>query len=68
MPRRGLPETVRMRHDEHYVETLAASAGSPIGRIVPIEQIDPNPTQPRQMMGDLSELIASVTEKSIFGP
>ena len=27
MPRRGLPDTVRMRHDEHYVEALAASAG-----------------------------------------
>ena len=44
VPRRGLPETVRMRHDEHYVEALAASAGAPIGRMVPIEQIDPNPT------------------------
>ena len=68
MPRRGLPETVRMRHDEHYVEALTASAGAPIGRMVAIEQIDPNPTQPRQMMGDLSELIASVTEKGILEP
>ena len=33
-----------MRHDEHYVEELAASAGTPIGRMIPIEQIDPNPT------------------------
>ena len=24
MPRRGLPETIAMRHDEHYVEALAA--------------------------------------------
>ena len=60
MPRRGLPETVRMRHDEHYVEALTASAGAPVGRMVAIDQIDPNPTQPRQMMGDLSELIARV--------
>lgn len=57
-----------MRHDEHYVEALAASAGAPVGRMVPIEQIDPNPTQPRQMMGDLSELIASVSEKGILEP
>jgi len=42
LPRRGLPETVAMRHDEHYVEALAASAGTPIGRMIPIEQIDPN--------------------------
>ncbi|HEY3381410.1 MAG TPA: ParB/RepB/Spo0J family partition protein [Vicinamibacterales bacterium] len=57
-----------MRHDEHYVETLTASAGSPIGRVVAIEQIDPNPSQPRQMMGDLSELIASISEKGILEP
>ena len=68
MPRRGLPETIAMRHDEHYVEALAASAGSPIGRLIPIEQIDPNPNQPRQVMGDLSELMASTAEKGIIEP
>ncbi len=68
MPRRGLPDTVSMRHDEHYVEALAASAGTPIGRLIPIDQIDPNPNQPRQVMGDLSELISSITEKGILEP
>ena len=68
MPRRGLPETLAMRHDEHYVEQLAASAGTPIGRLVPIDRIDPNPSQPRQVMGDLSELIASIAEKGILEP
>src|SRR5262245_12819713 len=57
-----------MRHDEHYVEALAASAGTPIGRLVPIELIDPNPTQPRQVMGDLSDLIASIGEKGVIEP
>jgi ParB family chromosome partitioning protein len=57
-----------MRHDEHYVEALAASAGAPIGRFVPIDRIDPNPHQPRQVMGDLSELIASISEKGILEP
>jgi ParB family chromosome partitioning protein len=57
-----------MRHDEHYVEALAASAGTPIGRLVPIDLIDPNPNQPRQVMGDLSELIASIAEKGIIEP
>jgi len=66
--KRGLPVTVRMRHDEHYVEALAASAGQPIGRLVPIESIDPNPNQPRQAMGDLSELMASIAEKGIIEP
>jgi len=68
VPRRGLPETITMRHDEHYVDVLASSAGTPIGRLVPIESIDPNPDQPRQVMGDLSELIASITEKGILEP
>jgi ParB family chromosome partitioning protein len=68
VPKRGLPETVRMRHDEHYVEALASSAGSPIGRMIPIDQIDPNPNQPRQVMGDLSELMASIAEKGIIEP
>ena len=68
MPRRGLPESIAMRHDSHYVEALAASAGMPVGRLVPIELIDPNPHQPRQVMGDLSELIASITEKGIIEP
>ena len=68
MPKRGLPETIRMRHDEHYVEALTSSAGAPIGRVVPIDQIDPNPNQPRQVMGDLSELMASIAEKGIIEP
>lgn len=68
MPRRGLPETIAMRHDQHYVEALAASAGTPIGRLVPIDQVDPNPNQPRQVMGDLSELMASIAEKGILEP
>jgi len=57
-----------MRHDEHYVDALAASAGAPIGRLIGIDQIDPNPNQPRQVMGDLSELIASIGEKGILEP
>ena len=68
MPRRGLPDTIAMRHDEHYVDALAASAGAPIGRLIGIDQIDPNPNQPRQVMGDLSELIASIGEKGILEP
>ncbi len=68
MSKRGLPDTLRMRHDAHYVETLNAPSGTPIGRMVPIESVDPNPEQPRQAMGDLSELISSVAEKGIIEP
>lgn len=68
MSKRGLPVTLKMRHDAHYVDALASSAGTPIGRLVPIELVDPNPEQPRQMMGDLSELKASIAEKGIIEP
>jgi ParB family chromosome partitioning protein len=66
--KRGLPISLKMRHDEHYVEALASSAGAPIGRLVRIDQVDPNPDQPRQVMGDLSELMASIAEKGIIEP
>ncbi len=39
-----------------------------MGRMVPIEELDPNPDQPRQVMGDLSELMASIAEKGIIEP
>jgi len=69
VPRRsGLPESIRMRHDEHYVATLSTPAGEPIGRLLAIDQIDPNPGQPRQAMGDLSELMASISEKGVIEP
>ena len=68
MSKRGLPDSLRMRHDVHYVEALAGSAGTPVGRMISIELLDPNPTQPRQVMGDLSELMSSVAEKGIIEP
>jgi ParB family transcriptional regulator, chromosome partitioning protein len=68
VPRRGLPDTLAMRHDEHYVEALASAAGAPVGRMVAIDLIDPNPDQPRQVMGDLSELMASIAEKGVIEP
>lgn len=68
-PRRlGLPETLRMRHESHFVEQLGRPGGAPVGRVVPIEDIDANPNQPRQNLGDLSELISSVKEKGIIEP
>ena len=64
----GLPEAMRMRHDVHFVDQLGRPGGAPVGRLIPIEDIDPNPNQPRHTMGDLSELIASVREKGILEP
>jgi len=68
-PRRiGLPKTVRMRHDTHFVDQLIRPSGETIGRVIPIEDIEPNPDQPRQSLGDLSELTASIQEKGVLEP
>jgi ParB family transcriptional regulator, chromosome partitioning protein len=68
-PRRlGLPDALRMRHDTHFVEQLGRPGGAPIGRMVPIEDLDANPDQPRRSMDDLSELVASIREKGVLEP
>ena len=66
--RAGLPTSLRMRHDSHFIDQLGRAAGSPIGQSIPIEDIDPNPNQPRQVVGDLTELVASVREKGVLEP
>lgn len=68
MSKRGLPAGVRMRHDSHYVEELASQSPTTIGRLIGIEQLDPNPEQPRVELGDLSELISSVKEHGVLEP
>ena len=67
VPKRGLPTGISMRHDSHYVEDLARSNRS-IGRILPINQIEPNPDQPRVDIGDLTELTNSIKEKGVLEP
>jgi ParB family chromosome partitioning protein len=57
-----------MRHDFHYVDELSVRTGAPVGRMIPIDRLEVNPDQPRQMVGDLTELIASVTEKGVLEP
>ncbi len=64
----GLPVTLKMRHDAHYVETLASYSGASIGRMIPIDKVRPNPDQPRKTIGDLRELTDSIREKGVLEP
>jgi ParB family transcriptional regulator, chromosome partitioning protein len=64
----GLPVTMKMRHDAHYVEELTNFSGASVGRMLPIEKIRPNPDQPRKAFGDLRELADSIREKGILEP
>lgn len=66
--KRGLPASLQMRHDRHYVEELSSRSGAPIGRMIAIDRLEPNPNQPRIEIGDLTELIASITEKGVLEP
>lgn len=68
MSKRGLPTDIRMRHDSHYVEELASQGPTPIGRLISVESLDPNPDQPRTEIGDLTELTASVKDKGVLEP
>ncbi len=66
--RTGLPPTVRMRHDYHYVESISALTGAAIGKMIPLERIRPNPHQPRKELGNMQELTQSVREKGVLEP
>src|SRR5262245_33059240 len=57
-----------MRHDRHYVEELSSLRGTPIGRMIAIDRLEPNPNQPRIEIGELDELIASIKEKGVLEP
>lgn len=67
MSKRGLPASVQMRHDYHYVEELSR-ANRPIGKVIEISRIAPNPEQPRVEFGDLTELTESIREKGVLEP
>ena len=66
--KRGLPLRVKMRHDTHFVEELAARHEAPIGRMIPLSAIEPDPGQPRSTMGDLDDLVISIREKGVLEP
>ncbi|MCI0338170.1 MAG: ParB/RepB/Spo0J family partition protein [Acidobacteria bacterium] len=66
--KRGLPATLKMRHDRHYVEELSSLRGAPIGQMIAIDRLEPNPQQPRVEFGDMDELIASIKEKGVLEP
>ena len=66
--KRGLPSGLQMRHDAHYVEELSQHRPQQIGRMIPLDKLDPNPEQPRSDFGDLTELTASIAEKGVLEP
>ncbi len=57
-----------MRHTAHFVEDLSVRSETPIGRMLAIDEIEPDPTQPRLVLGDLSDLVQSIEDKGMLEP
>ena len=64
----GLPDEINMRHDHHYVDLISNRATGPAIRMISIEKIDPSARQPRNKLGDLKDLVASIKEKGVLEP
>lgn len=67
-PKRGLPEKRRMRHDRHYVDELTRRMGEGIGRMIRLDSIVSNSDQPRNHLGDLKDLMTSISRHGILEP
>lgn len=66
--KRGLPKRVKMRHTSHFVDELTARNDQPVGRVVPLASVIPDPKQPRSTMGELGELAKSIEDKGVLEP
>jgi len=64
----GLPNTIGMRHDGHFVDLIASRVQGPRIRMIPINQVKPNPRQARNELGNIEELMASIKEKGVLEP
>jgi ParB family chromosome partitioning protein len=66
--KRGLPLRVKMRHSAHFVDELAVRHEAPVGKMVPLSSLRPNPRQPRSEVGELQDLVESIRDKGILEP
>ncbi len=66
--RRGLPSRVKMRHDTHFIDELTQRHQEPVGLMVPLAALQADPGQPRKALGELDDLVSSISEKGILEP
>jgi ParB family chromosome partitioning protein len=64
----GLPPSVSMKHDGHFVDLISSRALGPRIRMISVEKIDPNPHQARCELGNIEELQDSIRSKGILEP
>ena len=66
--RSGLPESIGVRHDTHFVDLISKRTAAPLVRMIGVSRIDPNPHQARSELGDISELMASIKARGVLEP
>ena len=66
--RSGLPASVAMKHDGHFVDLISSRSLGPRIRMIPLDKIDPNPHQARCELGNIDELMDSIRSKGILEP
>jgi ParB family chromosome partitioning protein len=64
----GLPDFVKSKFDNHFVDELSTRTRTPVIRNIPIDKLTANVHQPRKDFGDLAELADSIKEKGILEP
>jgi len=64
----GLPDFVKSKFDNHFVDELSARTRTPVIRNISIDKLIANVHQPRKDFGDLAELADSIKEKGILEP
>ncbi|MGB8953291.1 MAG: ParB/RepB/Spo0J family partition protein [Candidatus Aminicenantales bacterium] len=66
--RSGLPNSLTMRHDTHFVDFISKKSLAPLVRMISLDRIAPNPNQPRSELGNLQELMSSIKSKGVLEP
>ncbi len=64
----GLPESVGMRHDDHFVDLISSRSPETRIRQISMNEIAPNPHQARSELGEMRDLINSIKEKGVLEP
>jgi len=64
----GLPGTIGMRHDGHFVDLIDSRTAGPRIRMISVDRIDPNPLQARSELGNIEDLKSSIRSKGLLEP
>jgi ParB family chromosome partitioning protein len=64
----GLPDFVKSKYDNHFVDEISQRTRTIVIRNIPLEKLTANVLQPRKDFGDLTELSESIKEKGILEP